>query len=718
MPAELKPTSLRSDHGRWPLIIFVAALIVRVANVLFLSANDPAFYYPQVDSQWHHLWAIDILKNNFGGSEVYFRGPLYPYFLALVYAIFGVSTFAAKLVQAVGGAAICLLIYQLGRTAVSEKTGRIAALIAVFYGPLLFYESELLIEWLAILLALLMLLVLLKNRSQLTIRTVFLAGICGGLSAIARPNILIVYPLIALWIVWENRTSHSLRSRLLSAGAFTLGIVLCILPVTVRNYVVGDDLVLISSQGGVNFHLANNSQANGLTMVMPEIRLNLSVPWSDFVDTTSAFAESALGHKLKPSEVSSFWSSRAWDYIGKNPMQFLSLTGKRLIYLFSGFENSDQADIYRFSDFSPVLKALIWNHGVKFPFGIIGPLSLIGLVMAWRERSRLSLLYLFLLGYIPTVILFLVTARHRLAIIVILFIFAGYAIERLIATIRKADYRRLAMPFASLLILFLLLNHNWFDLGFDNPAQFHYQRGMVLEKQGNLPGAIAAYREALTFQPLPEAMNNLGYALWRSGDLAGAYDIYHRALVARPDYADAMSNLGLLFLNGGPVDSARYYFERARQLDPGLGQVYLNLSEIYLRSNNAAAADSILQLGIQYAPKLPSLYNALANIYLKQGRIPEAKSLLEKSLLVDDNYATGHVNLANIQLGERNFESAREHYRRALAIKPDLKQAQMNLAILFVQANMPDSARVCFEAVLKIDPTDRQAQEALLRLRH
>ncbi|MGB5139223.1 MAG: glycosyltransferase family 39 protein, partial [Candidatus Zixiibacteriota bacterium] len=441
MPTELKPSTLRSENGKWLLIIFGVALFIRVANLIFLSQNDPAFYFPQVDSLWHHLWAIDILKNNFWGAEVYFRGPLYPYFLALIYAIFGVSTFAAKIVQAIGGAFICVLIYQLGRIAFTEQTGRIAAVIAAFYGPIVFYESELLIEWLAILLALAMLLVLLKHQSRLTIRAVFFAGILGGLSAIARPNILVVYPLIALWLLLQNRSSLRSRTRIFAALAFTLGVILCILPVTVRNYVVGDDFVLISSQGGVNFHLANNPQADGLTMVMPEIHLNLAIPWSDFVDTTHHFAESSSGKSLKPSESSAFWNSRAKDYIFANPLQFLSLTGKRLVYLFSGFENSDQADIYRFREYSPVLRSLIWNFGVKFPFGIVAPLSIVGLVMAWRERRRLALLYIFIIGYIPTVILFLVTARHRLAVIVILILFAALAIERTFKSIRASDYR-------------------------------------------------------------------------------------------------------------------------------------------------------------------------------------------------------------------------------------------------------------------------------------
>ncbi|NIN01520.1 MAG: hypothetical protein GTO24_26530, partial [candidate division Zixibacteria bacterium] len=42
-----------------------------------------------------------------------------------------------------------------------------------------------------------------------------------------------------------------------------------IAPVTLRNYFVGKDLVLIAWQGGLNFYLGNNPDATGYTPVSP-----------------------------------------------------------------------------------------------------------------------------------------------------------------------------------------------------------------------------------------------------------------------------------------------------------------------------------------------------------------------------------------------------------------------------------------------------------------
>ncbi len=711
-------TRFKSQSARWSILIFSLAFTVRIVNLLFLSRNDPAFYYPQVDSLWHHLWALDILKNNFWGTEVYFRGPLYPYFLALVYSVFDASIFAAKLIQAAGGALICVLIYRIGAHTFEEKIGRLAGLFAILYGPMIFYESELLIEWLAILLALAMIFMLVRFSKEMSISSAAWAGVFCGLSAIARPNILVLAPLFVVWMLLRNRTETQLSRRLSAAGIFALGVFLCVLPVTIRNYIVADDIVLISSQGGVNFYLGNNSEADGLTMVMPEINLNLSIPWSEFVDTTSGFAQSAVGRALKSSEVSDFWNDKAIDYISSHPLAFLILTCRRVVYLFSGFENSDQADIYRFRPNSPILAATIFNYGVKFPFGIIAPLSLIGLVLAWSQRRRTACLYLFLLGYIPTVVLFLVTARHRLAVIAVLLIFAAVAVMRLSECVRTHDYQRLVVLFAALVCLVAVLNHNWFSLGYDNPAQFHYQRALVLEKQGKLAAAISEYNEALRYQPLAEVFNNLGFALSRKGDFAGAYRAYQQAMRSRPDYAAAMTNLGQLFLNSGSLDSAEYYLTMASASDPRLPQVYQNLSDLEQRRGNLTAAESILKKGIEMSPRSPALYNALANHYLRQNREPDAKILLEQAIAIDEQYAIAHVNLANILLNNRDFVAARGHYRKSIVINPDLKQAHFNLALLFLQTNLLDSARQSLEAVLRIDPGDRQAQEALRNLTH
>ncbi|MCC6964178.1 MAG: tetratricopeptide repeat protein, partial [candidate division Zixibacteria bacterium] len=460
----------------------------------------------------------------------------------------------------------------------------------------------------------------------------------------------------------------------------------------------------------------NNPEADGLTMVMPEIRLDLSIPWSEFVDTTDSYARHDQGRPLRPSEISSYWNDKGWKWVFEHPANFLALTGKRIVYLFSGFENSDQADIYRFSENSPILQTLIFDRGVKFPFGVVAPLALIGLLLAWPERRKLAPIYLFLLGYTPTIVLFLVTARHRLAVIVLFLIFAAFAFSRILDAMMERRREAIGL-IAAFAVLLALLNLRPFDLGYDTSGQYHYQRGLVFEKQGRLDEAIGEYREALKYQPIPEAFNNLGYALARRDDFAGAYQAYQQGLRAKPNAADILANLGLLFLNVNQLDSAEHYLTRSRSVNPKLAQVYVNLAELYDRGGETARCEQAYRDGIAAVENYGPLYNGLANFLLKSNRGDEALAVLAAGTAAAPEYAIGHANFANLLFEKSDLRAARSAYAQALRLDPSLNQARLNLAVLFVRSNFPDSARVELETILRLDPNFAPARQLLEKIR-
>ncbi len=679
----------------WSGGILALALLVRVVNLYYLSLNDPAFYSPQIDSLWHHRWALSIIKGPFLGSEVYFRAPLYPYLLAGIYWLFGESITIAKLLQALGGGISCVIVYLLGRTAFGEREGRLAGIFAAFYGTLILYESELLIVWLAVLLNLLMVYLALKHHNDRGFRVWLLIGIVGGLSAITRPNVLLVFPLWFFWLLLRrgDGTSITFARRLISPIALTVGVLLCVVPVTIRNYIVGQEFVLIASQGGVNLHLSNNQQADGLTMIMPEVKLDYTLPWSDFVDTTRALAEAEVGYPLSHGEASSHYAAKAYAYMASHPLDFAALTGKRLYYFFSGFENSDQADIYRFKQNSLILNALIFDTYLYFPFGLIAPLALIGIALGWRRRGELAPLYLFLLGYIPTVVLFLVTARHRLPVVVLLLPFAALAIAQVIRFVGERNWKALVLTATPLIFLTILLNQTFFDLGYDSPGQFYYQRGMVLQRQGLYEEAVAEYRRALEAQTMPEAHNNIGYSEAQLGKFPEAYKEYHTAISLKPGYADPMINLASLFLSTNSLDSAEFYLNRAKAIAPNLPQIYINLAELEKQRNNIPAAERAYLEGLRIAPKNAPLNNNLGNLYLAMQRKNAALEQFELALQADPDYAIAAVNLANLYLERGRRHDAIELYRRAIKNDPALVQPYLNLAAVLIQEGETEAAR-------------------------
>jgi len=75
-------------------------------------------------------------------------------------------------------------------------------------------------------------------------------------------------------------------------------------------------------------------------------------------------------------------------------------------------------------------------------------------------------------------------------------------------------------------------------------AATHYHLSDTLREKGDLDGAIAEYRTAISQQPnFPEAHANLGVALKAKGDMDGAIAEWGTAIRQRPNYPEVQSAL-------------------------------------------------------------------------------------------------------------------------------------------------------------------------------
>ena len=66
--------------------MFAVALAVRVLHVWQISAG-PFFDLPMGDAADFHAWALELAGGEWLGEGVFYRAPLYPYFLGAVYAL-------------------------------------------------------------------------------------------------------------------------------------------------------------------------------------------------------------------------------------------------------------------------------------------------------------------------------------------------------------------------------------------------------------------------------------------------------------------------------------------------------------------------------------------------------------------------------------------------------------------------------------------------------
>ena len=690
-------------------IILAGALVLRLIY-LFQTAGSPFFDFPQIDALWHHLWASEIAGGNLLGSEVFFRAPLYPYFLGLIYSIFGDGPTAIRIVQSVLGSISCVLIYLIALRVFNRPIAIIAGIISALYAVLIYFDNELLITNLFVLLTLLLLLLILNTKLTASWKRYYLLGIMAGLAAVARPTILVTLPILIFYLCfYGNPKIKTTAVKIKFSAVLIAGVLTVVLPVTIRNYAVGHDLVLISYQGGVNFWIGNNEQADGKTAGAPG-NFKAYDEYQDNVKFSSErVAELELGHKLKPSELSSYWYGRGFSFIVNHPGQFLKLTLTKLYFSWNGYEIESNRDLYTQRPYSPLFSVLLWDYGLAFPFGIVGPLALLGIFLLFRSWKREYLLLLgFLASYQIVLIIFFVTARFRTPMLPVIIIFSAFALYQLYANRHKIKF--IAQSGLTVLILIILANTSFLGIKPASGARNNQALASIFMRQNRLDSALVYARQAVEDdRQSAEAWAFLGAALEMKQDFAKAADAFQSSVNLNPNDALTQNHLGYNYLKSGQMEQALTACSRALQIDSTIIDIYTNLGNIYAALNQPDRAFEIMQRGYKNAEPDIAFLNNYAIALQKQNNYSLAIEVLLQVVQKDPGYLLARVNLGNLYFQARNPAEAEYHYLEALKLDNTNIQANLNLAQLYMRTDQTDKAVPLIEKVLGIHPDNKTA---------
>ena len=206
---------------------------------------------PMGDARTFFLQAEQLAATFSLGDEPFTGPPLYPAFLGALFWLFGADFFACRLIQFTLGALSVVLLYLIGRRVFSPGIGLAAGIVAAVYGPLIYFEGELLPPGLAVLLNLSLVLFLLRPGTVSHPWSCLAAGILLGVAGLAVGHVFLFGPGVAGWILL--RRDPGLSARLGRVLLLALGVLLVIGGTTWRNYHKGGDLVLLSSDPGLSF---------------------------------------------------------------------------------------------------------------------------------------------------------------------------------------------------------------------------------------------------------------------------------------------------------------------------------------------------------------------------------------------------------------------------------------------------------------------------------
>jgi len=393
------------------------------------------------DAGHYHQIALNLLeKGRFFGSEgLAFRPPLQPFFIFLIYRVFGKNLLAVVLTQIFLSLLTAVLIKKIVSFIADEKTGKIAFILALFSFDLSLFASLLMSETIFIFLIAFGFWALINFYKQpKKIFFLVAAGLSWGLSVLARPVVLPVLVLLSVYLG---------RRKVLGKGkrqlVFWFLMLIPVLAWSIRNTIIFQQPAFISTNGGLNFYVGNNPYSQGSYDKNTEQILFIFSDQSEMEKNKLYFQEGI-------------------KFILGQPQKTLINIFRKPFYLLATFGGSAEGLIIREFKQGGVLFGVgqlvsYWLVLIAAIYFMVPPLS--G-TKKQGERKNLWLksFSIFAIGYVTLLLPFFTFPRFRIPLLLPLIIFGSLGIRKVLT---KANFGGLGRTF---LIFGLLTIRDWLKL--------------------------------------------------------------------------------------------------------------------------------------------------------------------------------------------------------------------------------------------------------------
>lgn len=425
--------------------LLVLSAILRISYVWFLPGQDGDRLHSDMgvydQTGWAMAQANPLPEESFGyhgyhplsGSTYYYAG--YTYFVAAIYWIFGHLPPAVRITQAIIATASVFLVYFLGRQVFNRQAGLWAALGMALHLPQVYYAGLLLTETWFTFLQLLSFTLWLGSwnhaKSSSGPGLAVLSGITAGLACLNRAAFLPGIVIIAAgsWFLYSKSISRSRRFQLISL--FVISAILIISPVTVRNFHIHKQFVLVSTNGPSTFYVGHVQH----TPYQPDNQISgrndaeMAAWYRDqslryLQDNWTTYLSEIPEYFMHIWLSNDFWPNATTFYQSREMRPGEPSSRVRLVIDDPG--GPPFGHFFHFPDLVRYGDVILW--------GLIGlPLAGISLFFIRHESSTRWMILV--LGMVPYCIIpFLAPPfpRYRIPAVPILFVFSGYAIVKLI----------------------------------------------------------------------------------------------------------------------------------------------------------------------------------------------------------------------------------------------------------------------------------------------
>lgn len=212
--------------------------------------------------------------------------------------------------------------------------------------------------------------------------------------------------------------------------------------------------------------------------------------------------------------------------------------------------------------------------------------------------------------------------------------------------------------------------------------------GIELAAKDDFSEAEKYYRMALGLHPTDAASirNNLGLALFKSGNPEKAVTEYQQALKERPDMIESWDNLGEAYEELGSSDKAEDCFRKALRIRPDFAIALYDLGNLLADRKQYDEAIACYKDAIRSQPDFFDANFNLAATLVEIGKTNEAGPYVDASLRIPTTDPQAHFNLGRLLLELGRRDAAVSQIKTALRLNPDFPQAKEQLRALGVAA--------------------------------
>ena len=200
---------------------------------------------------------IKALWNKWYGEKTFHQAPAYPYFIAFIRRAFGEDPSIIYSIQLAAGLLGLLFLMLVSIRLLGGTAAAVAGVLYCLCGPVMYYESVLSREsMLSASYCVFLYSILNVINKQSIAKLAFLGVMTSVLILLRESNTLLASVLIIC--LWFHFKHHDQRVRIL--GVVLVGIVSPLLPVLMRNFIVGVPILSFSSVGPITFLASNHSE--------------------------------------------------------------------------------------------------------------------------------------------------------------------------------------------------------------------------------------------------------------------------------------------------------------------------------------------------------------------------------------------------------------------------------------------------------------------------